>query len=253
MTKNSKNTITVYWAAAPYDPKSESWSFLYSEPELVNQHFIKDSLPSNKLRICPALKDVNKNLFTIKSNFQEDFTISKDAIDNFDNIPQYAPISASGNIRLGLQKSRERQYKNYLNYNYNLGWLFFADQSVEMQTFSPFMPPSTPIEGGFLPSGKFDIGKWYRPVNLEYVVPTTSNYFKIDSNQDLIYLKFNTEKKIVFKKYLLTDELRELGKEFAESSIRYGAFKSLKERYLDAKKSKASEIVLSQIKKNVIE
>lgn len=255
----SKDTITVYWAPSLYIPLDQSWAFLYSEPSSLNTKIISKSKPKTGIRFCPAVKDSINNLYTLKSNVEEDFYLdlnkTKEIMDTEEL--KTAPIPHRAGTRgpkVQLSKARNPEYEEYYNYIYNLSWAFFADQPLEVKLTSPYLPPSSPMEGSFLAPGKFDIGQWYRPINLEYITPITSDHFKLEMGQDLAYLEFLTDKKIVFKQYFMDDVLYNLYQEFIASDSRYfGFLKSLSSRYLSSQKSKLPQMILSQIKKNVIE
>lgn len=250
----SKNTITVYWAPAAFTDENESWNMLYSEPISINKKINNNSLLDSRLKQCPAIKNNNKNLFALTSSIKENFEVNTEMAKNI--IATQDPnfnIPVEGNVKLGIRTVRKEQYKNHLNYLYNLSWLFFADEPLEVKFSSPYMPPSSPMKDAFVVPGQFDIGQWYRPFHLEYMAPESSSSFNIEEEQELVYLQFLTDKKVVFKRYTMSSKLLSIATESAQSPASYGRFKTLKQRYLMASKSKVPKIVLSEIKKNLVE
>jgi hypothetical protein len=148
---------------------------------------------------------------------------------------------------------RKSSYKNYSNLIYEMRWLFFSEESVNVKFTAPYFPATSPTPGAFLSPGRYDIGQWYRQFMLDYHIPLNDSTFKIKENDDLFYMHVETDKKVVFKKYALSLRLQALNIESSMASKRYGAFKSLNERYLMAKKTNYLESIRTEIKKNLLE
>jgi hypothetical protein len=248
-----KDTITVYWAPISFDQGEESWSMLYPEPYALRKDLNDRAEINASIRICPAIKDGTSNVFVLSSSLDEDFDIPLETVEAMVDaglVGQSIPIDgASVDFRL----TRAPEYKDYYNYTYNLAWQIFADEPLEMRATSPWFPPSSPLEKASLLPGQFDIGRWYRPIYLEYITPKDSTHFSLKAGDPLAYLEFMTDKKIIFKRYIPNDRLIQLSQEFTFSPKRFGFFKKLSEHYAMAKKAKMPEIVLAEIKKNLVE
>jgi hypothetical protein len=134
-----------------------------------------------------------------------------------------------------------------------MSWLFFADQSVEARFTAPYFPPVTPAEGVMLSTGQFNIGEWYRDFSLDYHIPFGTKELIFEENQPLFYLEIRTDKKVIFKRYNLTPELRRIADECSTSSDIYESNKPLLHRYNMFKRSSSPERVLSYIKENIVE
>lgn len=250
----SSNTLTVYWSSSRFVLDQESWNLLYSKPESIHSKIIKNSFPDSNMKKCPAVKDLTRNLFSLNSSFEDSFEIDLEAANEiFKDAPEDTPIPVIGNNKVSISKPRDPDLKGYFNYTYNLSWLFFAEEPVKLRITSPYLPPLSPMDGAFVTPGQFDIGKWYRALNLEYVVPKESSKFHLAEGQEIAYLEFLTDKKIQFKEYAMSPRLLSLGFECSSSVTRYGKFKTLNDRYNMFARSNMRKKVLSEIKKNIIE
>ena len=253
-----KDYITVYWSPGAYIPEVESWSMLYQEPAHVLSSYnkIKNKESSIALLRCPAHTGLMKNVFKV-DNLLENHTIIPNEVhkeQELKNQDNYGPPSIYNNLgKLQVKVERATSYTGYTNLILNMSWLFFADEPVVIRVTAPYFPAVSPGEGVILAAGEYDIGSWYRKINLDYHVPytTTSLDFKVD--QSLFYLEFKTTKKIVFKRYILTQELDNISKEVSTSPLTHGLFKPLSERYSLFKKAALKEQILKHIKDNLIE
>jgi hypothetical protein len=251
-----KDYITVYWAPAPFVQEESSWSFLYSEPVSVVSELLKMKNVSNKPKNlqsmfgCPAYVESMKNVFVVKNVLEN--TVDMSQITPHLTNPNY-PVYFNNLGPLQIKIEREPSITNYTNVTYNMGWIFFADEPLEVKFTAPYFPASSPGEGVILSTGQFDIGAWYRDFNLDYHVPLETELLTFKEDQPLFYMDFKTDKKIVLKRYKLTKELKNISEEFVYSRERYGRFKSLQHRYNMSKKSMMPEQILTEIRKNIVE
>ena len=244
------NTVTVYWTPAQFDVVSESWTLLYSEPESMSawmrQARQKTSTPVS-MQACPAVNGLFTNLFVVRSTFDDTFDLPV-------NLEEYL---IANNLRVDVKSKlslihRRDSLKGYVNFEYNLGWQFFADEPLMATFTAPFYPPHAPASGVILASGEFNIGSWYRSFNLDYHIPLNTQQLSFKENDPLFYIKLHTDKNVVFKRYLNTPILNNLKKELGQSSG-FMPFKTLQNRYQLARKTKAIEQILFEIKRNVVE
>jgi hypothetical protein len=207
--------------------------------------------------VCPAVKSSIKNVFVIKSNIDDDIDLPIDFLNRFYeesvNPNVSYPFVVPTNSSISVLVRRPPSFEGYLNLNYNMAWTFFADEPVTAKFTAPYFPPQSPAPGAMLATGEFDIGSWYRRFETDYHVPLNTTRLTFKQNDPLFYLELKTDKSIIFKRYTLSNRLRSLQEEMSNSSVRYGRFKSLEERYKQARYAKISQQVLTEIKNNVIE
>jgi hypothetical protein len=247
-----KDTITVYWAPAPFLPKEDSWAMLYSEPQSVLQDLYVSNTPKGIMTRCPAVKDTLKNVFSFNSAIDDKFQLPTQTLESIaftETANEYIPTDS----KISVQKIRKSSRDNYINIFYNMGWYLFSSEPLKARFTAPYFPSASPVKGAFLASGEYDIGRWFRPFNLDYHIPLDSKYFSVKNEEPLFFVEFFTDKKIEFKKFNVSTELRSIAFESSNSPTRYGKNKSLIERYKMAHSAKIPQMVLGQIRKNLID
>jgi hypothetical protein len=250
----SNNSVVVYWAPSLFSDETESWNLLYPEPELVKHKL--HNVSSNYKRglfVCPSVKDSLKNLYTLTSAINEDIDLPVEYLKSIHMDEGPASIPSVNRQKVKLWKERNSSLEGYSNLNYNLGWVFFSEEPLIAQFTAPYMPTTSPSVGAIQACGEFDIGKWFRPYILDYHIPLSNTSFKIDIGQDLAYVKFCTDKKVILKRFTINKKLENYSQEMSGSSARYDRYVSLQHWYSMAKKSKMTDIVLKEIKNNLID
>lgn len=248
---NNTNTIEIYWSPATYDPEQESWSFLYPEPVNVFSNLVKNNKHGGVYVSCPASKQMLKNTYSINSAIDDTHNLPTELLSSiaYTETTEH-PIPTNG--ILPIKKERKSSYDGYINISYHLKWLFFASEPVEARWTAPYFPASSPVKDALFSVGQMNIGQWFRPINLDWHIPLSSQTFSIEEGQPLAFLEIMTDKKVEFKRFQMSQKIIRISQEFSQSPARYGKFKSLKDRYLMAAKSKATEILLKEIKENLI-
>lgn len=251
-TTKHDDPIIVYWAPAGYNLEHESWSLTYSEPVSVLSNFLSETTSKSEIRSCPATKSLFKNTFAINSALEERIDLSNSGLElKAGTESRREPVGSGAKIE--LRKERQSSYPGYINVTYNLSWLFFASEPVKMRWTAPYFPASQPTQGSLFSPGVMDIGQWFRPVNLDYHIPVSANSFNIDEGQPLAFVEIETDRRVVFERFELSNRLWHLSTELSSSSTNYGKNKSLIQRYKMAKNSRLSDRVLSEIRKNLID
>jgi len=69
-----------------------------------------------------------------------------------------------------------------------------------------------------LMGGRFDIGKYFRNMNFVFYFNERASSFVVDSEVPLYYLRFHTERPIVFKQFYVSFELSKFYKHIIEST-----------------------------------
>jgi hypothetical protein len=249
---SKKDTITIYWAPAPFMPDNDSWAMLYRDPEPVFDKLKFNNAYRGKMIACPATKDTLRNVYSFNSAIDDEFKLPTELMRSIAHTDEDNEILPSDS-KLYIQKMRKSSIKNHANIHYNMSWNFFASEPVVARFTAPFFPTISPVKNSYLSTGQFDIGRWYRTFMLEYHIPVDAVDFSIKENDPLLFIEFLTDKKIEFKRYFMTPKLSNLAVEAANASRRYSKRKTLFERYKMAHGSKIPNIVLAEIRKNLIE
>jgi hypothetical protein len=98
--------------------------------------------------------------------------------------------------------------------------------------------------------GSFDIGKWFRPLEFAFYLKDEFDEFKVNYDDVMYYIKFNTNEKIVFKQFIPNEQLN-FYMNGCMNTTRYieGEYKTLNNFY---KKFTYKKKVLKEIKRNLI-
>jgi hypothetical protein len=238
------DTLNIYWSPASFTLDEESWNMLYSDPKSILSDFYDKRNTDAKHRSflsCPAFKDKLKNVFMFNNIFDSEYSYK----DNF--------IESIGQSAVGLYSQRQPSINTGPLLTYNMSWIFFSEEPVDCFFTSPYFHKTEYLSSGALVPGKFDIGSWFRPFNLEMQMYSSEGTIKFNKNDPLFYMDIDTNKKINFIRFNMNKKIHSLYQEAVQSPERYKRLMPLKERYSIFKNSKMKDIILNEIKKEVIE
>jgi hypothetical protein len=234
--------MNVYWACT-----DDNW-LRSTAPESVSSLYFKSEKYDGEnrrlnLQYCPGFKDNLKNLFAIRSIHDYSFSI----IDGEVVSPMQDQYFFDKHVLIRSIDKKAFSFKTH--------YLFFTDEkSLEMTAYEyPFFEENN-ITNACIPiPGKFDIGKWFRPIEFPFYLKNNITEFKVNHKEIMFYLRFNTNKKINFKQFRATELINSFAKENVASSI--GLTKGLSnpggmESFYKIMKTK--KLILKEIKKNLI-
>ena len=187
-------SITVYWSRINL-PLLTSKDLLTYQPFSVYKNIKTEfkKYPSSSLLgyiQCPASYNELKNVIGIRSD--QDYNIElKEGNENLHQLNREGHIS--------LRSINEKFFD--INSNY----IFFSDQPLEVSLLPAYLDPNDLTKNTTLLSGKYDCGKWFRPISPAYV--SHKNIINIKRGDTLYYLKFNTNKKINLVNYQFNNQL----------------------------------------------
>ena len=248
------DVVEVYWSPASFVNSQESWNLLYPEPELLKNklHSIRTNFDGSFFS-CPSTKEYLQNLYVLKSSVTDIIDLPTEYLNKTYMEGGKENVPSQNRQIVALNKARPSSLEGYSNLAYNLSWLFFSSEPLSLRISAPFFPPKTPSSGALLAGGEINIGEWLRPVNLDYHVPLENTTFIIEEDDELAYIKFVTSKRVVLKRFVVNETLNNLYLEMSNVSLLYNKFQSLSKRYEMAQKSKIKNIVLNEIRKNLVE
>lgn len=246
----NREPITVYWSPGQFILDTTSYNLLYQEPQSVADKFYGNMFNGASSLKCPAARFFFHNTFSLNSTIRNEFYFPQGLLEDiyYDEGMHYdLPVDSS----VRVAKSRENQMEGYVNIEYHHSWFFFAEEDLEMSFTAPYFPAKSPMEDALLASGSFNIGSWLRPLNLEYYVPLHTRKFSVEQDDPLAFINFDTERPIIFKRFMLSQKLANVVTEIVESD-RYSFLNNLLSRYKLFKKAKMRDVILSEIKENLI-
>ena len=244
-TLNKNKPIVIYWASSGSFERND-W-MLYRDPENLQDELIKMKEPRSERESffnCPAVVSRIKNIFVFKNateiEFLYDFTDSNNEkiITTKGIQAQYLkPSSIKGGSYAGLP----------------LQWVFFAEEEVEILINSPSHHPISELqEKAILPFGKIDPSKYFRPFSYEIQIRDLAGKITIKENEPLFYLEILTDRPVILKRFVYTEKIRSYANHAGSIRHVFGKMMPLIEKYKAFKESRMTEIVLKEIKENLI-
>lgn len=247
-----RDEIIVYWSPSNFYLDRESWNMLYPDPENLYNSIVQKAKKDSTIHKCPALRDLNKNIYSFHSAVDDIIDFPDGLLLQVDNVfgdRQPLPL----NSKVSLKKTRQSQHDGYVNLSYNMTWVMFAEEPLIAKFTAPYYPSTTPVPGAMLASGKFDIGQWFRNMNLDYQVPLDAKRFEMHKGDPMFFVEFETDKKVVLKRFTMNSVLSSVLDDVSHSVDRYGKRMTLQERYQMFKQSRSRDIVLREIKTNLLD
>jgi hypothetical protein len=251
MKKDSKS-INVYWAphSTPNDNGIGNWNMLYEDPETALKSWapfdIKDGRESSFIK-CPAFQNLAKNIYVFK--FPIDSSYSYKAHSNDVNQIEVNPITPQF---IALTVPRDKTMTTGPSIEMSLRLHMFADEPLEVMLTGPYLHKAEYMKSGFLTSGQFDIGQWFRTLNAEIQLYGDEGEIHFKKDEPLLYVKFLTDKKINLHRFEMTEELDTYSRKTINAKHTFGYRLTLPESYNIFNRSRTRDIVLKKIKENLI-
>lgn len=237
-----KKEVVVYWA--PFtNPDKQTLMNLLVEPPVPLRRLLSTNAghdTKNSYKACPASTDMWSNVYALMHPRTSTATVSGDLnspIFTTENDAPWIPYtSALDGYRL----------------DYDHSWIFFCEESLMMQQMPPFMHNTSERTGGRIAAGAFNIGKWFRAVNLSYLLWPESTSITVTKDEPAAYIQFHTDKKVVLKQFEYTSEMHALVHQ-ALSYKTLSPYETLQSMYDRFTRSNRHKRVLKLIKDNLLE
>ena len=250
--KDNKNDdfITVYWAPAISQEVElhREFNMLYAEPENMFSYLTSKRSEfdqSRSVMVCPAFKNKMKKTFFFKNSVECNFLYE---------------TSDRGEVHLEFQKPFPETVKSIrppvLNFGptvlVNFPYIFFADSDLEATFSQPFFHPEGYSKYGSVIPGTFNIGSWFRPYTTEIQMWNNSGEFILKEDEPIFYVEFLTNKKIKLVRFKYTYKLLTYAQHCVDAPPIFGKHLPLIARYKKFKESRMRDVVLKEIKENII-
>jgi hypothetical protein len=238
--KNNKDMI-VYWSPFNYD-KVINWDMFYSKPEKVYSDLHKNKSKEKNLTSyfsCPAFKERSKNLFLIKNTIE----------NNIDIVDGKLVSSSIDNVNIKHKESIEN--RPIVSIYYPI--IMFSEESLDVTVTPAYMHKTGYSEAGNVVMGSFNVGKWFRPINLDFMLYEKTAKFSFKDDEPLYYLDFQTDKNIIFKKFKMTEEILKISNACTTSPDYLKPWQTLITRYKLFINSGLNKQLIKEIKNNLLE
>lgn len=240
--------MIIYWAGygenknPPHVPSKYIPSINFLEPEKVFNMICKEYDGFTK---CPAFTDHLKNVYSLK--FPIDYNLSYENgmytsdMYNQDFYDSYI-LHRSPNLKKPLISIKSWYY------------FFTENENLELSVTNAYFSDNDFTKKTFIIPGSFDIAKWPRPIECAFTLREDFKTLNMKRGDDYLYVKFNTDEKIKFKRFYMNEEIyndyinmisaRHV-KPFRKIGLYY---------YYDLYiKSKYKKLLLKKIKENTVE
>lgn len=248
--EENKNEIVVYWSACANE---ENWSF-YNLVQKVPYWLATDHLNLNTdnnrghaLLSCPAHQ--NAKFDTLVINFPLDIHIIFD--QNGQPILDATQHSRFVNFFPQLSNANDKMTNRYY-IQFSGVPIFFSEDSLEMELFPPYLHNVSVSQYAALTVGKFDIGKWFRPLYFDYMLWNNVREIVLKENDPGMYIRFYTNKRIKLQEFKCTDFIFSTARACESVARQYKNKQSLQQRYDLFSSGSTKRALLQEIKKNLL-
>lgn len=235
-------SITIYWTLVSEPNRHTMMNLLWEPPKpLLTVLPPGDTAnPKGSYRLCSGAQSIFKNTYVLThpltSSVSVEGPVDKPTIK--DSSGPWSAVSPA--------------LKNRYRVEYDYSWAFFCEESVLMQVTPPYMHNTSDKEGGMISSGSMDISRWFRHINLTYILWEGKDTLTVTEGDPAIYLQFFTDKKIVLKQFECTPEVLSMARQVVNSSS-FSHLEPLKDRYLRFTRSNRHKRLLNLIKQNTLD
>jgi mRNA-degrading endonuclease YafQ of YafQ-DinJ toxin-antitoxin module len=231
----------VYWAPVFFDD-SVDWNMMYYDlPSL--QDYLRPSMaktdPSKNLFYCPAVSNITKNTFLVIN------PIETHCICNGNE------IGIKSKNYLTVDIDHEPSITDNILLAYGMHYVFFTEEDLTLSITSPYFTQSDYMKYAALVPGKFKINSWFRAINLEFNLWGGNREFHVKKEEVLAYINFNTDDKIKLVRFNMNKELHKYLNSCGSSSS-WESFIPLVDRYKRFKQTHMQDLILKEIKKNIV-
>ena len=226
--------LIVYWAPTSLPDTTTRTNLILEPPTPLRKEFTstENGKPTN-YNACRSLHNFYKNAFVLKH-----------------------PLSAKWNYETrhenGYIYSHDTNSEDYLRIDIDFGWVFFSEESVEIEQLPAFFHKQKSTDYGYLAAGSFDISKWFRHINPTYILWNGIKEFEVVEDEAMFYIRFLTDRPVILKQFEFTPKINEIALGAANLK-RVKPNLTLKENYRRFLRSNRHKVLLKYIKANLIE
>lgn len=247
------DTVNVYWSPVStweVDDIGE-WNMLYPEPISLFSELQKQKTKNagvDTFFSCPATKDKFKKTYVFRndlaSSYEFDFTNSK---------PENNWFQPTSETFLSYSIKRPPTIAKGPLVNFNLFYSVFADEPLEAVFTPPMLHEPQYTKYGTCIPGQFDIGQWFRPYPMELQMWNMKGEFHLKEQEPLFYIEFKTDKKVNVQRYKMNGTIASYLRSCSNSKKTWGAGTSLEKRYRRFNESRMRDLIMKEIKLNLLD
>jgi hypothetical protein len=257
---DSKSPIVVYWSP-PYKHQQENGdlhplvgresNIYYKNPNSLFMDLIKDKSEESKNKsffACPAVSKKFKNTYIFKSPMSSKYYIDFTDKDNI--------VLTSPNLNdpcIPVEISRNYSVENSPIMLFHFPIFLFSEEPLEINLTAPYFHEPKILKYGAVIPGGFDIGQWFRPIHYEVNFWKEKQEIEIIEDEPLFYVEFLTDRPVILKRFIQNKNIHDLQESISGTTTFMEKNVPLIKRYKRFKESSIREILLKEIKKEVVE
>jgi hypothetical protein len=146
---------------------------------------------------------------------------------------------------------RIRSIKDGL-FSMGLQYVFFSEEDLEIEATGAYFSENSFTNNVRVIPGKYNIGKWIRPVEAPFIVNKDCNNIKMNRGDDYLYVKFNTIEDVNLVKFNMSDSVKNTISRNLTSKPYHRTY-TLMHWYDMFAESKQKKFLLNEIKNNLME
>jgi len=189
-------TTIIYWAVYSSLELQTRQSLAMKDIESIRKNLAsKVNSANNKssYMACVSYHEYFKNTYLLKHPYTTEWHYDTNGSNDLFNL-----------------RLNDSAFMNSYLVDYDLQWIFFSEDDVELETTPAFFHQKESDKYGYILAGSFNISKWFRPVSLSWQLWENVNEIKFKEDDVIAYLKFKTKNKIKLQKFELTPKLEEI-------------------------------------------
>lgn len=236
-----KKPIRVYYGTLQNDGMDMHLTEPVSAYSLIKNNHPKsptDDHDDHMWKICPSISDYYDNVYAITAPERLRLHLEEGRLVSPDLTPE------NYNRRMNIHSSNA----NLFGIAY--GWFFAADtDSLIVEQLHPVMSGSDFSHKVDVVQGHLDCAKYYRGLEVAFKLKPTAKDILIQPNDPLFYLKFLTDQKIEFVRFIADRELIDFASSHTGLATRVKGKRSVLKAHYDLfERSKARKRILKMIK-----
>ena len=231
---------TVFWSHFCLPSNLPRMKLLGSAPTKLTPNLKKDMVIDKDKRtlvMCPASNDFFSNTYFL--SFSHDF----DESFNSEGVPL--------NNKIKFFNFREKQFYNRISVELDLAWIFYCESDMMIEITPPFYHKTEFQDYGVIAAGTFNISKWFRPINLTFMLWEGVKRFKAKEGEPICYIRFISETPVKMQEFYITQKLLEAGQNSTHHPTVYKSKIPLLNRYEKFKESNLQHFIKKEIDNNL--
>lgn len=231
------NSSVVYWALFVEPNKFAERALLTEEPKRLISDLKDVYNPESGVFRCPAIKNKHMNTFVYK-------------------LPYEVVVSTMGGSGFYTKHDNTVQrismYKEASSFEIKYQLIFYSFEDIILSTSPTFFHQTSYSSMGHIPSGEFNIARWFRPFAPNISMFPNCHIFKADKGEPLVYFNFLTEKRVTLKQFFITDLLFNVALDIGGHKG-FIPYQPLQDLYDRASKSKIHKVIKKEILNNLLD